>query len=412
MKIAFIIEYFSPFNKGGSEWSTFYLAKDLVKKGHEVTIITPNFGSSPMETIEGVKVLRIPFYKKVKFFNFPPGNFFFTNPLFIIWSAVFYFIYILRENSDIIHVHGKYSIPGAQIANFFLRVPILATVRDYIMICTYGICLIKKEKSCDLKNYFKKDFKNYYQNYVMRKNLFNYFVNLIFSIWGRFSTLLLRFFSKNLKLIVLSPTQRKIFSANGFSDTEAIYNSFEFPKKPKTTKKENLIVYAGRLTPGKGVDLLVEAIPGLVKLYPTYQLIFVGEGFIKGKLLKVSKKYQNIKVLGNLPHKKLLQLFSKAKIVLAPSVWPEPFGRIALEALASTTPVIVGKRGGLAKIVNGKWGLAIDPSPQNIISAIQKLISQNEIFTKRITKDYPKISHKFGSEVTSKYVAIYKELLK
>ncbi len=411
MKIAFIIEYFFPFNKGGSEWSTYYLARDLVEKGHEVTIITPNYGSQSLEIIDGIKIIRIPFYKKVKIFNSPPGNFFFTNPLFIIWSALFYFLYIWREKVQIIHVHGKYSIPPVRLANIALRKPILSTIRDYIPICNYGICLQEGNKSCDLAAYFKKDFNSYYSKYVHSKNPAIYIANIIFSIWGRASSKFLKFCSVNLRIIVLSKIQKTIFSASGFNNLEVIYNSFEFPQKIKVPQKKNLIVYAGRLTPGKGVDLLIDAIPNISKLYPSYQFIFAGEGFLKEKLIQASKKCRNIEILGNISHQNLLRLFSKAKIILAPSLWPEPFGRVALEALAGITPVIIGKRGGLAEEVDGKWGLAIDPTPQNIISAVQKLITQNEIFIKRIAKDYPKISHKFGSEVTSKYVAIYKELL-
>ena len=83
MKIVFVIEYFFPFDKGGSEWSTFYLAKGLVKSGHKVTILTPDYGSDRQQTIEGVQILRYPFYKKVKNFETIPSNFFFTNPFFV-----------------------------------------------------------------------------------------------------------------------------------------------------------------------------------------------------------------------------------------------------------------------------------------------------------------------------------------
>src|SRR3989344_5195984 len=102
MKIAFVIEYFFPFDKGGSQWSTYYLAKDLVGKGHDVTILTPNFGSKKLEIVEGIKIIRYPFYKNTNKFDSIPGHFFFTNPLFIMWSAFFLFWCLRRENSQII----------------------------------------------------------------------------------------------------------------------------------------------------------------------------------------------------------------------------------------------------------------------------------------------------------------------
>ena len=66
MKIAMATEYFWPYDIGGSEWSTYYLAKELVNKGFEVIVITPNYGTKEVEIFENIKIIRFPFYKKIK----------------------------------------------------------------------------------------------------------------------------------------------------------------------------------------------------------------------------------------------------------------------------------------------------------------------------------------------------------
>lgn len=411
MKIAFVIEYFFPFDKGGSEWSTYYLAKDLVKKGYEVTIITPNYGSKKEEVLDGIKLVRTPFYKKFKNFNTIPGNFFFTNPLFIIWNTIVFYFYLQREKPEVINIHGKYSVPPARLANLFLRLPLTATIRDYIVICNYGICLTKSNRSCNIKDYFRKDFSIYYSLYVTNKNSINYFANILFSIWGRFSTKLLKYSLKGVNLTVLSSTQKEIFSTNGLKNAQQIYNSLRFSPRYNPTKKQDIIVYAGRLTPGKGVGVLIDALPDLLKIYPKYQFVFAGDGILKTELQKIAKENRNIKILGNIDHKELLKLFSKAKISLAPANWPEPFGRVVLESISYGTPVIVGERGGLARIIDGKWGIAIDPNKENLQNAI-KTILKNDFFYSQIKKDYDKISNTFSDSVTNKYISLYNTLLK
>ncbi len=411
MKIAFIIEYFFPFDKGGSEWSTYYLAKDLVKKGHEVTIITPNYGGKKEEVLDGIKLIRTPFYKKLKNFSIVPGNFFFTNPLFIIWNTIVLYFYLQREKPTIINIHGKYSVPSVRLANIFLKLPLTATIRDYIVICNYGICLMKSKKSCNIKDYFKKDFSIYCSLYVANKNKLNYFKNIIFSIWGRFSTNVLKYSLKGVNLTVLSPIQEEIFNTNGLKNTQQIYNSLRFSHQYNQTKKQDIFVYAGRLTPGKGVGVLINALPDLLKSYPKYQFIFAGDGILKTKLQKIARKNTNIKILGNINHKELLKLFAKAKICLAPAIWPEPFGRVMLESISCGTPVIVGERAGLAKIIDGKWGLAINPNKKNIMNAIKTII-KTDFFTRKIKKDYDKISNTFSDSVTDKYLTLYNTLVK
>lgn len=413
MKIVFAIEYFFPFDKGGSEWSTYYLAKGLVKKGHNVTIVTPNYGSKSAESINGINLIRFPFYKKTRVFDKIPGNFFYTNPFFILWTALFLILALKKEKPDIIHVQGKYSISPARIANIYLKRPILTTIRDYIPICNYGMCLMQKDKACSLIEYFAKDFRKYFKQYVFPKNISNYALNLLMSIWGRMSSKLLKIVSRDLKVIVLSKRQENIYLANGYKNLQVMYNSFEFPKKIKNLKKEKVISYAGRLTPGKGINLIMDFIPEFTKEYSVYKFYFAGEGFLKENLIKLSKKYKQINVLGNISHKELLHLFAKSKAVLAPSVWPEPFGRVVLEALAANTPILVGKRNGLAPLISSKkWGVAAKSSPEDTMVKLKTLISDNEKFIERINKDYSQIKKMFSSDVIDKHINLYNSLFK
>jgi UDP-glucose:(glucosyl)LPS alpha-1,2-glucosyltransferase len=61
-----------------------------------------------------------------------------------------------------------------------------------------------------------------------------------------------------------------------------------------------------------------------------------------------------------MPHEKVMEAFSRAAIAVVPSLWDEPFGRTALEAMAAGCALIATRRGGLAEVV-GDAALALDP---------------------------------------------------
>ncbi|EKD89882.1 MAG: hypothetical protein ACD_32C00116G0006, partial [uncultured bacterium] len=388
MKIAFLIESFLPFSQGGSELSTYYLAKDLARLGHKVTIITPNLGAKPSEAISRIKIIRYPFYLKQSRYYSSPGNFAYNNPLWIIWSAIFIFIYIKREQVDVIHIHGKYSIPPAKLANLFLRKKMVATVRDYQIICNYGFCLYKKDKSCNIIEYFMSDFIYYWNNYVLNKNIFSLFFNLTYAVIGRINRNILNYFARGILLVTLSKKQKNIFEANGFNNIIVIGNSIDFPKEPPKIKKRNQVIYAGRLTPGKGVNLIIDLLPRFFAVFPKYSFVFVGKGFLKEELKKLSKQYKGIKLMEQVNHGKLLALFAESKLTIVPSIWPEPFGRIPMESFSQKTPVIVTNKGGLPEhIKDGKWGYVSEASSKKLLYSIKIALQNNKRLQGNINDD-------------------------
>ena len=413
MKVAFIIESFLPFAPGGSEWSTFYLANDLSQKKINVVVVTPNLGSKNRETIESTKILRFPFYLKLKDRNKLPGNFAYTNPLWILWASIFYFIYLMKEKPDVIHVHGKYSLIPAKIANLFIRKPLVVTIRDYQLICNYGFCLYRGNKACNIFEYFSHDFTYYLKNYLKFPNPLIIFLNVLYALWGRIARNLMKIFGMNVNIVVLSQKQKEIFLANGFKKVTVIGNSFSFAKRLPKVKKQNALLFAGRLTIGKGVGLLIETLSKPLKFFPDYKFYFVGEGPLKDNLIKLNKTNKNVHILGQISHENLLRLMSKVKLVLVPSLWPEPFGRVALEAISQGTPVVATRSGGLPEIVSdGKYGLSVDATASAVRKGIEKAIGESEKYRKNIKNDFGKIRRRFQKDIVNSYLNLYQKLKK
>lgn len=413
MKVAFIIESFLPFAPGGSEWSTFYHAKGLVAQGIDVVVITPNLGATEKELIDKIRILRFPFYLKQKDRDRLAGNFAYTNPLWILWASIFYFIYLMKEKPDVIHVHGKYSIIPAKIANLFMGKPLLATIRDYQLICNYGFCLYRGNKACNIIEYFSYDLTYYLKNYLKFPNSPTIFLNVLYALWGRFARNLMKIFSMEENIVVLSQKQKEIFLANGFKKVTVIGNSFSFTKGLPKAKRQNALLFAGRLTLGKGVGLLVATLPKLLRFFPDYKFYFVGEGPLKYNLIKLKKTNKNIHVMGQVNHENLIRLMSKVKLVLVPSFWPEPFGRVALEAISQGTPVVASNKGGLPEIIkDGKYGLIINPAKEDLIKGIERGLKENKKLQNNIYTDFSLIKRKFQKDISYAYINLYESLIK
>ena len=126
------------------------------------------------------------------------------------------------------------------------------------------------------------------------------------------------------------------------------------------------ILYAGKLSWGKGPHIVIEALPmveQLMRPLPVY-LRLCGDGDLRKHL---EARAEELGVLamchfaGQVPHKELQYMMRQwADVVVVPSIFQEPFGRVALEALNAGCPVVCSDRGGLPEIVDdGRTGYVV-----------------------------------------------------
>jgi glycosyltransferase involved in cell wall biosynthesis len=139
-----------------------------------------------------------------------------------------------------------------------------------------------------------------------------------------------------------------------------IHNPYrpEFRKLEGVTRAKEFI-FLGRLVSDKGADLLLEALRKVKERGLDFRCTITGEGPEKESLQKLSRQYEltdRITFTGTVTGENLIRLLNEHQIMVVPSRWKEPFGVVALEAIACGCVVVGSSGGGLPEAI-GPCGL-------------------------------------------------------
>ena len=188
-----------------------------------------------------------------------------------------------------------------------------------------------------------------------------------------------------------------------------IHNGLDFTKWIVPKKPGKDLVWIGRFIHDKGPK---EAIAVAKKL--RMNLILAGKIDL---LKKDSRDYfekeikphidgKQIKYIGEVNDTQKINLLKKAKVLLNPINWNEPFGLTSIEAMAMGVPVIAFDRGPMREIiVNGKTGFVVKN-----IQQMAKAVALAEVLNRTLISQYAK-SHFSASAMAEKYVEVYQSLI-
>ena len=124
----------------------------------------------------------------------------------------------------------------------------------------------------------------------------------------------------------------------------------------------NLILYVGSITSNKGLSHLIRA---LLHVTTPFELVVAGEGYLKENLEKLCQRLglaNKVHFVGFQKREFLCKLYQECSVTVVPSVYPEPFGMVGLEAMRHGRPVIAFDVGGIPEwLKHGQNGFLIQP---------------------------------------------------
>ncbi len=260
---------------------------------------------------------------------------------------------------DVMHVHNTMPLvsPSVYWAAQKLGVPVVQTLHNFRLLCPQAM-FVREGRVCEdclgkvpWRGVLHKCYRgSRIQSAVMAGMLTTH------RVLGTFAT-------KVDKFIALNEFCRAKMIEGGLDgDRISVKPNFvDWQPAPRWDQRVGGL-YLGRLTPEKGVDVLLRA---LVR-QPGLRVRVVGGG----PMAEVVAGASGVDYLGFLPLTEIWGHLSTASYMVVPSVWYEGFPRTIVEAFASGVPVIASRLGSLAEVVtDGKTGLLFNPGDDEDLAA-------------------------------------------
>jgi glycosyltransferase involved in cell wall biosynthesis len=349
--------------KGGSERSLFDVSEILKNKGHEVIPFSMT-DSRNLSTKYSQYFIEKTDYDKFSL----------KKIINIFWNfeANKKLEKLIKETKpDIVHLHNI----AHQLSPSIIRVikkhnlPIVQTLHDYKLICpNYKLysnsCCFKCEKGKYYRCFLRKCHKN------------SYLKSLIVALEAYFHKFLKLYDQVDL-FIAPSEYMKKISIKFGIPEDkiEVLRHSIDKKYFKKEARPGDYLLYFGRLSKEKGIDVLLDALSlstSKVKL----KIVGAGEESKNLKLKSEKLKLENrVEFLGPKYSDDLIKLIEEAKAIIMPSVWPENMPYSLLEAMAMKKPVIASRIGGMTEMIEDKKNgfLFFAGDPQGLKDIIDNL---------------------------------------
>lgn len=169
-------------------------------------------------------------------------------------------------------------------------------------------------------------------------------------------------------LIVMSNYMKRELMNIGISDRKIVINPYFTPAVDMSIRDQSRrdvinILFVGRLLPSKGAHIMLEAVLPMLDRYHNLCLNIVGKGYQERSLREVVKdsSQKNVNFLGWLDSDEIKQLMLSSDILIFPSIYPEAFGIVGIEAMACGLPAIAFDVGGISDwLSDGYTGFLLD----------------------------------------------------
>jgi len=379
---------FPPRVIGGISPHVYFLSKSLVKNGVKVYVVTCDFPGAPdHETLDGVEVYRIDSYKT-------------PSPDFATW------VYLMNMNMqteaaklaakltdkiDLFHAHDwLVATAGIGLKHVF-RKPLLVTMHSTEVGRRDGVRTTAERMIAETEAW------------------------LTYEAWKVICCS--HYMVSHVKWAFGLPDDKLVMVPNGVN-TKVFENVREKDGEFRARfalPEEKLVLFVGRLVYEKGAHVLVNAIPKIIDKVNA-KFVFVGSGYMKDQLSTIVRSMgleHKVLFTGFVDEETLIRLQSCADVSVVPSLF-EPFGIVALEAMAARSAVVVSDTGGLGEIVDHDvTGVKVYPNnPESLAWGITKVLTDERYRNSLRDNAYKRIQENYDwDKIAQKTKQIYEGVL-
>ena len=353
MKILTVLTYYRPHTSGLTIYAE-RLARAFVKRGHQVTVMTTQYDPSlpREEMMDGVKVIRVPVVARVsKGVIAPTFGFVATK---------------LVAQHDVVQMHlPQFDAPGVALRARLVRKPALLTYH------------------CDV---------------LLPPGLFNRFVNLIV----KFQNNMAGFLANHIVTYTQDYADNSPYLSRYASKLTPILPPVELPDPApeavsdfalvnRIQERRPVIGMAARFAAEKGIEVLLDAMPIILKKYPKAQVLFagqyhqvMGEQAYYDRLIPRILDYQakgHWKFLGNLDPEQMAALYPNLDVLTVPSLnSTEAFGLVQIEAMINGVPSVPSALPGVRQpvMMHGMGKVSEIGNAESLADAILDVLDQPE----------------------------------
>jgi len=218
------------------------------------------------------------------------------------------------------------------------------------------------------------------------------------------------------RIVANSHWTRRRLEDDGVPVDEVLWNGVPLAPPRAALARVPTLAFAGRLAPEKGLEVLLQAFRRVRETLPDARLVVAGDGPERDALAQrvVALGLDgHVERLGHLPRRELDARLGSAWVQVVPSLWEEPFGLVAAEAMMRGVAVVASDAGGLAEIVeDGRTGrLVRRGDPAALAEALLDVLSDRALAERMGRAGRARgLAHFDEERCVDRFVEIYEEL--
>jgi glycosyltransferase involved in cell wall biosynthesis len=384
MKILTVLTYYRPHTSGLTIYAE-RLARAFAKRGHQVTVMTSQYDPSLLleETLDGVKIVRVPVAARIS-----KGV---IAPSFGLVATK------LAAQHDVIQMHlPQFDAPGVALRGRVLRKPAVLTYH------------------CDL---------------LLPPGFFNRFVNAVVDFQNNMAGIL----ANHIVTYTQDYADHSPYLSRYASKLTPILPPVELPdplpgavqafaREHHVKSRRPVIGMAARFAAEKGVEVLLDALPTILKKYPKAQVLFagayqdvMGEQAYSNRLMPRIREYEiagHWTFLGNLDPVEMAAYYPNLNVLTVPSLnSTEAFGLVQIEAMMNGVPCVPSALPGVRQPVtmHGMGRVAQIGDPDDLAACLLEVLSEPD----RYRGDIAAIKKAYNPDsIAAEYEQLFYQLMR